>query len=74
MAAHPGMVFAPALLRPDLWVAEVVYRPLDSQFRSLAHELPVGSADAGALTASWRLVAASAMSTSRTSIRVMSAQ
>ncbi len=31
MAAHPGMAFSPDLLRPDLWVAEIVYRPLETE-------------------------------------------
>jgi len=28
MAAHPGTPLDPGLLRPDLWVADIVYRPL----------------------------------------------
>jgi shikimate dehydrogenase len=28
MAAHPGSPVDPQLLRPDLWVADIVYRPL----------------------------------------------
>lgn len=28
MAAHPGSAVPAALLRPDLWVADIVYRPL----------------------------------------------
>lgn len=28
MAAHPGTPLAPGLLRADLWVADIVYRPL----------------------------------------------
>jgi quinate/shikimate dehydrogenase (NAD+) len=31
MQAHPGMAFAPELLRSQLWVAEVVYRPLETE-------------------------------------------
>ncbi|WP_433755243.1 shikimate dehydrogenase [Nocardia sp. CA-135398] len=31
MAEHPGSAVPTALLRPDLWVAEVVYRPLDTE-------------------------------------------
>ncbi|MHC6211087.1 shikimate dehydrogenase [Rhodococcus ruber] len=31
MATHPGTAFDPALLRPDLWVAEVVYRPIETE-------------------------------------------
>ncbi|MBD0324504.1 MAG: shikimate dehydrogenase, partial [Aldersonia sp.] len=30
MAAHPGMTVSVDVLRPDLWVAEVVYRPIDT--------------------------------------------
>ncbi|MDX2876580.1 shikimate dehydrogenase, partial [Streptomyces ipomoeae] len=31
MAAHPGLPFAAELLHPGLWVAEVVYRPLETE-------------------------------------------
>ncbi|GAA4475599.1 shikimate dehydrogenase [Rhodococcus olei] len=31
MAAHPGIALDAALLRPDLWVAEVVYRPTETE-------------------------------------------
>ncbi|MFE2431106.1 shikimate dehydrogenase [Streptomyces sp. NPDC059373] len=31
MAAHPGSAVDPDLLRPDLWIAEVVYRPLETE-------------------------------------------
>jgi shikimate dehydrogenase len=31
MAAHPGLPLPARLLRPDLWVAEVVYRPLETE-------------------------------------------
>ena len=31
MHGHPGMALAPALLRSDLWVAEVVYFPLETE-------------------------------------------
>jgi shikimate dehydrogenase len=30
MAAHPGLPLPEALLRPDLWVADIVYRPLET--------------------------------------------
>lgn len=30
MAAHPGSPVPAGLLRPDLWLAEIVYRPLDT--------------------------------------------
>ncbi|MFT4233121.1 MAG: shikimate dehydrogenase [Leucobacter sp.] len=31
MRDHPGAPFDPALLRPDLWVADIVYRPIDTE-------------------------------------------
>ena len=31
MAAHPGTAIAPSLLRRDLWVADIVYRPLETE-------------------------------------------
>jgi shikimate dehydrogenase len=31
MAAHPGLPVAAELLRPDLWVADIVYRPLETE-------------------------------------------
>lgn len=31
MAHHPGIPFHPDLLRPEHWVADVVYRPLDTE-------------------------------------------
>lgn len=31
MAAHPGLPLPAELLRPELWVADIVYRPLDTE-------------------------------------------
>ena len=31
MAAHPGLPLPAQLLRPDLWVADIVYRPLETE-------------------------------------------
>src|SRR4051812_3034877 len=39
MHAHPGMAFAPELLRCELWVAEVVYRPLETELLRQARAL-----------------------------------
>ncbi|MDJ0429103.1 shikimate dehydrogenase, partial [Rhodococcus fascians] len=39
MAAHPGMALDAALLRPDLWVADVVYRPADTELLRRAREI-----------------------------------
>lgn len=39
MAEHPGSAVPAALLRPDLWVAEVVYRPLDTELLRAARKV-----------------------------------
>lgn len=39
MAHHPGMPFEVSLLRPELWVAEVVYRPLETELVHHARRL-----------------------------------
>jgi shikimate dehydrogenase len=31
MAAHPGLPLPAELLRPELWVADIVYRPLATE-------------------------------------------
>ncbi len=36
MVAHPGVAFDPSLLRPQTWVAEVVYRPAKTELLSAA--------------------------------------
>ncbi len=39
MAAHPGMPFPAAWLRPSLWVAEVIYFPLETELLRHARAL-----------------------------------
>ncbi|MFD1811162.1 shikimate dehydrogenase [Rhodococcus gannanensis] len=39
MAAHPGIALDPELLRPDLWVADVVYRPTETELLRRARAL-----------------------------------
>ncbi|WP_083973916.1 shikimate dehydrogenase [Herbidospora daliensis] len=39
MAAHPGLPLDPGLLRADLWVADVVYRPLETALLEHARRL-----------------------------------
>jgi shikimate dehydrogenase len=36
MAEHPGLPFAAELLHPGLWVADIVYRPLDTELLTAA--------------------------------------
>ncbi|THV36379.1 shikimate dehydrogenase [Glycomyces buryatensis] len=36
MREHPGSAVPAALLRPDLWVAEIVYRPLETELLTAA--------------------------------------
>jgi shikimate dehydrogenase len=38
MAAHPGMPVAGDLLRPDMWIADVVYFPIETAFLRAARE------------------------------------
>jgi len=38
MAEHPGLPLDEDLLRPDLWVADIVYRPLDTALLTTARE------------------------------------
>jgi shikimate dehydrogenase len=39
MNAHPGMPLPAALLRPDLWVADIVYFPLETELLRSAREI-----------------------------------
>lgn len=38
MREHPGLPVAPATLRPELWVADIVYRPLDTELLRTARD------------------------------------
>lgn len=49
MAAHPGLPLPAALLRPDLWVAEVVYRPLETELLRTARDLGCRALDGGGM-------------------------
>ena len=39
MAGHPGMAVPASVLRPDLWVADVVYRPVDTELLRAARAI-----------------------------------
>ncbi|MET9792429.1 shikimate dehydrogenase [Streptomyces canus] len=49
MAAHPGLPFPAELLRPGLWVAEVVYRPLETELLRTARALGCATLDGGGM-------------------------
>ena len=49
MADHPGMSLPAALLRPGLWVAEVVYFPLETELLAAARRLGCRTLDGGGM-------------------------
>jgi len=49
MAAHPGLPFPAELLHPGLWVAEVVYRPLETELLCTARALGCAALDGGGM-------------------------
>lgn len=49
MATHPGMPFAPDLLHDGLWVADVVYRPLETELLYHARQLGCRTLNGGGM-------------------------
>lgn len=49
MAAHPGLPFPAKLLHPGLWVAEVVYRPLETELLRTARAVGCATLDGGGM-------------------------
>jgi shikimate dehydrogenase len=49
MAAHPGLPFPAELLHPGLWVAEVVYRPLETELLRTARAIGCAALDGGGM-------------------------
>jgi shikimate dehydrogenase len=49
MAKYPGTPLPPELLRPDLWVAEIVYFPLETELLRRARELGARTLDGGGM-------------------------
>jgi shikimate dehydrogenase len=47
MAEHPGLPFPAELLHPDLWVADIVYRPLDTALLAAALDAGCRVCDGG---------------------------
>jgi shikimate dehydrogenase len=49
MAAHPGLPLDPDDLRPEMWVADVVYRPLETELVTRARALGCPTLDGGGM-------------------------
>ncbi len=49
MAAHPGLPLPATLLRPELWVAEIVYFPLETELVQTARALGCRVSDGGGM-------------------------
>ena len=47
MHDHPGTPFAVELLHPDLWVADIVYRPLETELLRSARAVGCATLDGG---------------------------
>jgi quinate/shikimate dehydrogenase (NAD+) len=57
MAGHPGMAVDPSLLRPEMWVAEIVYFPLQTELLRAAGERGCRTLDGGGMMV-WQAVGA----------------
>jgi len=49
MAAHPGLAFDPSLLRPEMWLAEIVYFPLETELLRAARARGCRTQDGGGM-------------------------
>src|SRR5262249_39527208 len=49
MAGHPGLPFDPALLRKAMWLAEIVYVPLETELLRAARKLGCRTLDGGGM-------------------------
>jgi shikimate dehydrogenase len=49
MASHPGLALPASLLRADLWVAEVVYFPLETELLRIARQIGCRTLDGGGM-------------------------
>jgi len=57
MAAHPGLALDPSLLRPEMWVAEIVYFPLETALLRAARARGCRTTDGGGMMV-WQAVGA----------------
>jgi shikimate dehydrogenase len=49
MEGHPGIALDPALLHPGLWVADIVYRPLETELLATARDRGCRTLDGGGM-------------------------
>ena len=57
MTGHPGLPFDPSLLRPEMWLVEVVYVPLETELLRAARDRGCRTLDGGGM-AVWQAVEA----------------
>jgi len=57
MATYPGLPLDPSLLRPEMWVAEIVYFPLETELLRAARKRGCRTLDGGGM-AVWQAVGA----------------
>ncbi len=57
MTAHPGLAFDPSLLRPEMWVADIVYFPLETELLRAARARGCRTLDGGGMMV-WQAVGA----------------
>jgi len=57
MAGHPGLALDPSLLRPEMWVAEIVYFPLETELLRAARKRGCRTIDGGGMMV-WQAVGA----------------
>jgi shikimate dehydrogenase len=57
MATHPGLAFDPSLLRSEMWVAEIVYFPLETELLRAARKRACRTLDGGGMMV-WQAVGA----------------
>jgi shikimate dehydrogenase len=57
MVGYPGLAFDPSLLRPEMWVVEIVYFPLETELLRVAKERGCHTVDGGGMMV-WQAVGA----------------
>ena len=49
MTSHPGLPFAPDLLRPSMWVSDIIYSPRETELLRFARELGCATLAGGSM-------------------------